>query len=1380
MAFPEQWGSETEFGNTHLYNRYDQVVSTAVLRDGWIVTAWRDVTTNTIKAQVANADGSLYGEAFNISEPGEAGKDRPSIAAMPDGRFVVVYSKINQQQKTHTVVQETFDVFTGKLDSNPIYSTPLVNSNIEFHPAIYSNSDGSFHITYNQSGIKYFKYSNGVASTGTIDPEVTAINIAETSTSQGNLINLQYTGKDKTLYLLITKSDGILQSRIPLRTNTIEETAKLSSVITLSDGNFAVVYADYDSQTKYGSFKLITLSPQGSILETKELAKVYGGFSSKPTITPLLNGGLAFSYMDTTSSGGIHIGTYKNGVIEHKQLSFDYAASTQIKTLNDGRFIVEWVLNFGPNAGAIKARIYDPRESAIDWTGSDIGQQYAGTKLGDHMRGGASDDTLFGGVGNDILEGGSGSDRLDGGDGWDMVSYLGIPEDKGGVTVDLTTNQNAGNAAGDVLTNIEVVQGTNSGDILTGIDRGNGNGVELYGMGGIDTLTGKGGGDRLYGGAGDDILFGGGGADLLDGGDNWDMVTYLATPASEGGIVLDMTTGATGGAATGDTLKDIEVVQGTNAGDIITGVDKGNGNGVELYGMGGKDTLTGKGGGDRLYGGTGDDVLKGGGGSDQLDGGADNDTAVFSGNQQAYTITRNADGTYTVTGLDGTDLLKDVEYAKFDDRTVSLADMSTSQNPNTLSFDNNTTVKTVEDDDQIPILGTLKATDPDDTADKLTFSIDQSDTNKGRFMIRDGNQLAVAYGILDAGTYTVKVKVSDPHGGSLVKDFTITSTHVNVAPVVDKVEAAGSGTAGSGDDAGKILVNENTGTHTIARVTAHDTDGGTVKYELKTNPEGIFAINETTGLITMNGPEVSADTIFNLRVAVTDGQGGATEQVVSIKVKNVNKAPVIDNLSNAQVDEGSDVGAAIGTFAAHDQDDGPTGLKFELKDDQGNAADANGLFAVDATGHLTVAKKLPVAEGNQTFTITLKVSDKDGGAGSLATYQTFTITVADVVNGNHAPNNLKLNGATELRIKENDPFTGTLSAQDQDNDASLGWSFDNTVAGHANDRFEIVTNATTGQKQLKLKAPLDYETLPLNADGSKSVMVYLKANDGKPGGTSATQAFKISVENVDETPTNQGPSAPVLSGNTAAEYATAGTLVGTLAATDPNGDSLSYSLTNTAEGRFKIAGNQILVADGFRLDFEQAKAHNVTVQVSDGKGGLSTQTFAINVGDVTREVTAGSTANDVFKGGALADRLAGGLGNDKLWGGLGNDQLTGGKGKDTFVFDTKLNKSKNKDLIKDYSVKDDTIWLDNALFKANKALYAATKKGTEKKPLKMASKFFSLDTAKDKDDFFVYDSHKRVLYYDADGSGSKAGVAIATFTNNKDLKNFSYKELLFV
>jgi len=697
-------------------------------------------------------------------------------------------------------------------------------------------------------------------------------------------------------------------------------------------------------------------------------------------------------------------------------------------------------------------------------------------------------------------------------------------------------------------------------------------------------------------------------------------------------------------------------------------------------------------------------------------------------------------------------------------------------------------------------------------------------------------------------------------------------------------------------DADGVLSGTGLGTKTVTNGIASYTISGASAADVKTILAGL-SFNPTDG--AANAPAVN--TVFTIKA--TDAthptaDAAATGTVTVHTTAHVDTAPVIDGLTNAQVNEDAAPSTQIGIFSAHDLEDNQAGLLFELKDQGGNVADAGGLFAVDATGHLTVAKALPDGAGDQTFKITLKVSDKDGGAGSLSTYQEFTITVKDVVAGNHAPRNLELDGGTIVTIDENTTLAGKLSAQDDDNDP-ITWSFDDTVAGNANGLFEIGTDAATGKKQLQLKAGIDYEAL----GNDKFVMVYMKASDDNdPPGVSITQAFKINIKDINEgpdkirlnaetavtiaenkltgtevgtltahdpegkavtyaladsadgrfkldatktkilvadgarldyeaakfhdikvvatdadgqsseqvirinlsdvdetppTPTNHAPGSLMLTGaGAAAEYAVTGTEVGTLSAADADSDALTYTLLNNADGRFMLSGNKILVADGFRLDFEQATAHMVTVQVSDGKGGVSQQSFAIGVTDVAREVTGGSPANDVFKAGKYNDKLFGGSGNDKLYGGAGNDYLKGhggndvlwggagkdilyaGAGKDVFVFDAKFNKKTNVDKILDFVVKDDSIWLDNALFKANKSLYAATKKGTETKPLKMASKFFTVgDKAKDKDDFFVYDSKKGVLYYDADGSGSKAAVEIATL--KKGLK-MTYKDFFFI
>jgi Ca2+-binding RTX toxin-like protein len=149
----------------------------------------------------------------------------------------------------------------------------------------------------------------------------------------------------------------------------------------------------------------------------------------------------------------------------------------------------------------------------------------------------------------------------------------------------------------------------------------------VFGGSGNDGLTGSAGADILNGGSDNDWLDGGAGADLVDGGEGWDVNSHLSATS---GVIIDLTTNLNGGAASGDKILNIEVLQGSNFNDRLTGIDNGNGHGVQLYGEGGHDTLTGKGGGDYLFGGTGNDTLDSGFGCDVLNGGIGADSFRFS------------------------------------------------------------------------------------------------------------------------------------------------------------------------------------------------------------------------------------------------------------------------------------------------------------------------------------------------------------------------------------------------------------------------------------------------------------------------------------------------------------------------------------------------------------------------------------------------------------------------------------------------------------------------------------------------------------------------------------------------------------------------------
>ncbi len=152
-------------------------------------------------------------------------------------------------------------------------------------------------------------------------------------------------------------------------------------------------------------------------------------------------------------------------------------------------------------------------------------------------------------------------------------------------------------------------------------------------------------------------------------------------------------------------------------------------------------------------------------------------------------------------------------------------------------------------------------------------------------------------------------------------------------------------------------------------------------------------------------------------------------------------------------------------------------------------------------------------------------------------------------------------------------------------------------------------------------------------------------------------------------------------------------------------------------------------------------------------------------GNNANNVLNGKAGNDVLNGQAGNDILYGESGNDTLNGGVGLDTLFGGIGADKFVFNTTLNSVTNKDVIKDFNAKDDTILLENAIFKK------LTSTGTLK------ADFFKVTTdgkAKDSNDFIVYNKSNGQLFYDADGSGKGASVLFATLENKVNITNADF------
>ena len=195
------------------------------------------------------------------------------------------------------------------------------------------------------------------------------------------------------------------------------------------------------------------------------------------------------------------------------------------------------------------------------------------------------------------------------------------------------------------------------------------------------------------------------------------------------------------------------------------------------------------------------------------------------------------------------------------------------------------------------------------------------------------------------------------------------------------------------------------------------------------------------------------------------------------------------------------------------------------------------------------------------------------------------------------------------------------------------------------------------------------------------------------------------------------------------------------------------------------AGNDVYIVDAMGDKIVEGRGNGVDLV----KASI-TYTIVDNVDDLLLTGSAnirgfGNNLANTLTGNAGKNVLYGLGGKDILNGGLESDTLVGGSGKDTFVFDSKLSAS-NVDTIQGFVAADDTIRLDDAIFK-----------GIAPGTLKSALFKDVAVSAIDHNDRIIYDHDTGSLAYDADGSGAIKAVSFAIIDNHTSL---TYADFIIV
>ena len=186
---------------------------------------------------------------------------------------------------------------------------------------------------------------------------------------------------------------------------------------------------------------------------------------------------------------------------------------------------------------------------------------------------------------------------------------------------------------------------------------------------------------------------------------------------------------------------------------------------------------------------------------------------------------------------------------------------------------------------------------------------------------------------------------------------------------------------------------------------------------------------------------------------------------------------------------------------------------------------------------------------------------------------------------------------TTFSIAENEDATvlGTISATDANVGDTITYSI---TAGNGAGKFAI--NATTGS--LSTTGGLDYETTP-------QYVLTIRATDD--GGLYGSGTVTVSATDVNEAPVvNDGQYFSI------SESAVSGTTLSPIAASDVDGDTLTYSITGGNTGTaFSINASTGVLSTEFQLDHETVASYSLTILVSDG-ALWDTTTVAITVSDV--------------------------------------------------------------------------------------------------------------------------------------------------------------------
>tara|TARA_B100001059_G_scaffold183680_1_gene185116 strand:+ start:578 stop:10978 length:10401 start_codon:yes stop_codon:yes gene_type:complete len=408
-----------------------------------------------------------------------------------------------------------------------------------------------------------------------------------------------------------------------------------------------------------------------------------------------------------------------------------------------------------------------------------------------------------------------------------------------------------------------------------------------------------------------------------------------------------------------------------------------------------------------------------------------------------------------------------------------------------------------------------------------------------------------------------------------------------------------------GDDSNKniYILNENEFVHTINFATSIDAPEGrddgfgalyvndqdrnaAIRICLKGSDADSFWLQSSTGYDetrdcggnqdsimwknSLSKPDYESDKKqYNLTIEVRDSEGGIGDDHLrnydyTINITDVDDtAPTITSSSTFSIEENV-VDDFVGTITATDVDSDDSSIIYSVD------APANIFQINSSTGRLVLYGGMADYETQDTYSTTVGACDTESNCSEMD-------IVVSIIDVNDAP--VFTSGAT-FAVDENKTTIGTVTATDQDSGASLTYSTTSS---------EINIDAASGVMTF-VSAP-DFET-------KTSYSLTVVVTDGE---LSAEQAITVSINNLNDT-------APEFTSAATFSAMENQTDIGTVTATDAEGDSVSFGVSGT---ELSITSSGVLTFNS-APDYETQNTYLATITATDGTN-VATQDITVNV-----------------------------------------------------------------------------------------------------------------------------------------------------------------------